>query len=279
MNGAIILDKPAGITSHDAVRAVRRICGERSVGHVGTLDPFATGVLVMLLGKATRLARYFGAASKTYEAVMRVGFATDTYDFTGTAQSPDRLIDLHPAELTQLFGQFVGRRLQTPPAYSAKKIGGVPAYRLARKGRSVELGPVEISIGELALLEIKQQLVRFSVTASSGTYIRSLAHDLGERLGVGAHLTSLRRTAVGDFKIDEAVTLETLELQVRDAASAERILKPLESLLPDLSSYVLSADESARVMNGQSVSLSSSAMHLRLFSPDGALAAIAQHCV
>jgi tRNA pseudouridine55 synthase len=277
MNGAIILDKPAGITSHDAVRAVRRIFHERSVGHIGTLDPFATGVLVMLLGKATRLARYFGAATKTYEAVMRVGFATDTYDFTGTAQGPDRHLDLNPDDLTQLFGQFVGRHLQTPPAYSAKKVGGVAAYRLARKGSSVELAPVEVSITELALLDVKEQLVSFSVTTSSGTYIRSLAHDLGQRLGVGAHLTNLRRTAVGDFKIGEAMTLDAVELQVRDAAYQERVLKPMESLLLELPAYVLSADEYARVMNGQSVFLSSAAAHLRLFSPEGSLAAIAEH--
>lgn len=276
MNGAIILDKPAGITSHDAVYAVRRITRERSVGHIGTLDPFATGVLVLLLGKATRLARYFGEATKTYEAVMRFGFATDTYDCTGRPLGPDQPVALRSDDLERLFRDFTGSFLQQPPAFSAKKVDGVRAYRLARRGQQTKLAPVKVAVSDWRLLDIQGKLIAVSVTVSSGTYIRSLANDLGGRLEVGAHLASLRRLRVGSFEIRDAVTLETLESRARAGGDLGAAFVPLDLLLTEMPCRVLSEHEYSFVVNGRDLAIDSEEPHLRLFSPEGKLAAIAE---
>lgn len=276
MNGAIIIDKPAGLTSHDVVNRVRRISGQRRVGHLGTLDPFATGVLVVLLGKTTRLARFFDGASKSYEAVMRMGFATDTYDRTGKPLGPDRAAEFRADQLEALLEEFRGSILQRPPAYSAKKISGVPAYRKARKGQDVELAPVPVMVADLGLKKIEGTLVYFSVTVSSGTYIRSLAHDIGARLGLGAHLTELRRTAVGEFTLDHAVGLENLATSFPAGSGLQEFFIPPESLLPAIPVRSLSADETKAVLHGRAVSAEPQGEWLRLLNPDGQLVALAR---
>lgn len=272
MNGALLIDKPEGITSHDVVNRVRRLTGQRRVGHIGTLDPFATGLMVVLLGKATRLARFYEGATKSYEAVMRVGFVTDTYDRTGTPQGPDRGAEFQAALLPTILEQFRGSLLQRPPAYSAKKVSGVAAYKKARKGQEVDLAPVAVAVSELSLSEISNSLVKFSVTVSSGTYIRSLAHDIGERLGLGAHLHELRRTAVAAFRLSDAVKLEDLEKPEILAAS----LIPMERLLPQIPERQLSASEVQAVLHGRSVDAPAAGEWLRLMGPDGALLALAR---
>ena len=272
MNGALIIDKPAGMTSHDVVSRVRRITGERRIGHIGTLDPFATGVLVLLLGKATRLARFFDHATKSYEAVMRVGFSTDTYDATGAPSGADRGADFRPADLHALLPEFQGTIQQLPPAYSAKKIAGVAAYKKARKGQAVELAPVTVTISELQVLQVDGPLVKFSVTVSSGTYIRSLAHDLGSRLSLGAHLQELRRTRLGAFTIAEALTVKQLE----DPAQLAGAVRPMEALLPEILPHRLTTEELSSVLHGRSVAAEQAGEWLRLLTPLGELAAMAR---
>ncbi len=277
MNGALVLDKPAGITSHDAVSAVRRLTRQRSIGHLGTLDPFATGVLVLLLGKATRLAQFYKLTKKSYSGVMRVGFATDTFDFTGTSCGPDRANDFQPEQLPGLMRQFVGTYLQRPPIYSAKKVDGIPAHRRVRKGQAVVLAPVPVTIHKLTLDYIKEQHVGFSVTVSSGTYIRSIVNDIGERLGIGAHLAELRRTAVGNFPIEQAVTLDELESGLRDG---REMITPMNQLLPEIPSWKLPESDVQGALHGQFIQAAafaaSEAPFLRLMAPDGNLLAMAE---
>jgi tRNA pseudouridine55 synthase len=232
-DGALVLDKPCGRTSHDAVDAVRRLLGFRQVGHLGTLDPLATGVLVLLLGRATRFAQFYAGRRKRYDSTFRFGFATDTYDADGAALGPDSAPRLDRAEIERLAAGFTGRFPQMPPAFSAKKIHGHPAHELARKRQPVELKPVEIEVFEFKLLEIDGSLARFTIECGSGTYIRSLAHEMGARLGTGAHLAEIVRTAVGEFALDQAISLEELEQAVRAGRDAECIV-PLERLLPEL---------------------------------------------
>ncbi|HEY1866335.1 MAG TPA: tRNA pseudouridine(55) synthase TruB [Candidatus Acidoferrales bacterium] len=232
-DGALVLDKPCGRTSHDAVDAVRRLLGFRQVGHLGTLDPLATGVLVLLLGRATRFAQFYAGRRKRYDSTFRFGFATDTYDADGAALGPDSAPRLDRAEIERLATGLTGRFPQMPPAFSAKKIHGHPAHELARKRQPVELKPVEIEVFEFKLLEIDGSLARFTIECGSGTYIRSLAHEMGARLGTGAHLAEIVRTAVGEFALDQAISLEELEQAVRAGRDAECIV-PLERLLPEL---------------------------------------------
>src|SRR5712691_2444933 len=210
MDGVLILYKPAGMTSHDAVNRLRRITGERSIGHLGTLDPMATGVLPMLLGRMTRLAQFYLHCEKEYEGEIRLGFATDTYDATGQATGAETEVKCSQAEIREAAGKFIGVIEQTPPTYSAKKIAGVPAYKLARKNQSVELKPVKVEIKRFEINGVRENLISFRAQVASGTYLRSIAHDLGRDLGVGGHLASLRRTAVGEFRIEDACSLEQL---------------------------------------------------------------------
>jgi tRNA pseudouridine55 synthase len=210
INAVLILDKPAAITSHDVVNRVRRITGERSVGHLGTLDPMATGVLPLVLGRFTRLAQFFNDSSKVYEGEIRFGFATDTYDADGepvgtVSSAQPTLADIH-----RHLPALTGRILQLPPVYSAKKINGVAAYKLARKDKPVEMKPVEVEVRRFEILSVWGDRARFVAEVSAGTYIRSLAHDLGQALGCGAHLSQLRRTRAGQFDLSQAVTLDLL---------------------------------------------------------------------
>jgi tRNA pseudouridine55 synthase len=232
-DGALVIDKPKGKTSHDVVDAVRHLAGFRQIGHLGTLDPLATGVLVLLLGRATRLVRFYAGRRKRYSAGFRFGFATDTYDSDGQPQGADAALQLDAAVLEKLAAENTGRFEQTPPAFSAKKIQGRPAYELARKQKPVELKPVEVELFEYRLIGIEGSIARFVIECSSGTYIRSLAHDMGRKLGCGAHLCEITRTAVGEFSLEQAVKLEELAQAVRAGKFADYVIK-LENLLPSL---------------------------------------------
>jgi tRNA pseudouridine55 synthase len=260
MDGLLVIDKPAGLTSHDIVVWGRRILHESRVGHTGTLDPAATGVLPLVVGRATRLARFLSAASKSYEAVIRLGVATDTADAGGKpiGEAHEGPLPSRDA-IDRALSEFRGTFLQQPPAYSAKKIGGTRSYVLARASRSHEpvvpsmdlhLQPVAVTAYKLEIVDVLIDRVTLLVECSSGFYVRALAHDLGERLGVGAHLANLRRTRTGDYAIADAVSLEALE---RDAAEVARRLVPLASMLPGVPALVLTADGVRRACHGQDV--------------------------
>src|SRR5260370_32678254 len=230
IDGALVINKPKGKTSHDVVDAVRHLAGLRQIGHLGTLDPLATGVLVLLLGRATRLVQFYAGRRKRYEAGFRFGFATDTYDSDGEAQGPDAAPALDAATLEKFASERIGRFEQMPPSFSAKKVKGRPAYELARKKQPVELKAVEVEIYEYRFKEIKGSIVRFVIECSSGTYIRSLAHEMGQKLGCGAHLAEITRTAVGECSMEQAITLEELVEAKQAGRFADRMI-PLESLL------------------------------------------------
>jgi len=233
LDGILVIDKPRGKTSHDVVETVRRLVGFRQIGHLGTLDPLATGVLVLALGRATRLARFYGARRKRYTCAVRFGFATDTYDADGEALGPDAAPALDAGALQKLADGFVGKIQQTPPAFSAKKIHGRPAHELARKQKPVKLEPVEVEVNEFRLTSVDGSCARFWVECGSGTYIRSLAHDMGRLQGHGAHLAEIARTAVGEFTLDHAVSLADLMDDAKSGNIAARVI-PLENMLADL---------------------------------------------
>jgi tRNA pseudouridine55 synthase len=230
IDGALVINKPKGKTSHDVVDAVRHLAGFRQIGHLGTLDPLATGVLVLLLGRATRLVRFYAGRRKRYEAGFRFGFATNTYDSEGEAQGPDAAPMLDAAQLEKFAAERVGRFEQMPPSFSAKKIKGRPAYELARKKEVVELKAVEVEVYEYKFREVEGRIARFVIECSSGTYIRALAHEMGQKLGCGAHLAEITRTAVGEFSLDQAITLEELAEAKKEGKFADRLI-PLENLL------------------------------------------------
>ncbi|MGO8794333.1 MAG: tRNA pseudouridine(55) synthase TruB [Candidatus Sulfotelmatobacter sp.] len=221
MNGVIIIDKPAGFTSHDVVARMRRILGMRSIGHLGTLDPLATGVLPLVTGSLTRLAQFYLSSEKTYEGVIRFGFATDTYDADGQATGDPVAVAPALHELQVLAQGFVGVIEQIPPPFSAKKVQGVPAYKLARKQKEVILKPVQVEIKEFEIRSVDADRAHFRARVASGTYMRSVAHEMGQRLGCGAHLESLRRTAVAEFDIGQAHTLEEIETSLASNRAAE----------------------------------------------------------
>lgn len=261
IHGVLVVDKPAGPTSHDVVTLARRALGESRIGHTGTLDPMATGVLPLVVGRATRLASMLSGAAKTYEAGIRFGCATDTYDATGRmAGDPDAPVAstveiTPPAGLSAgaidaaLLG-FRGTYGQTPPRYSAKKIGGVAAYTLARRRQDVSPAPVEVTVTELVLVGYEGGVATVRVTASAGFYVRSLAHDLGVHLGCGGHLAALRRTRAGSFTLDLAVPLETVQ---REGAAAAGRLIPLDRLLPELPAVRLTERGAVRAGHGNAV--------------------------
>jgi tRNA pseudouridine55 synthase len=231
-DGALVINKPKGKTSHDVVDAVRHLAGFRQIGHLGTLDPLATGVLVLLLGRATRLVQFYNGRRKRYTAGFRFGFGTDTYDSEGEAQAPDTAPMLDEAMLEKLAAERIGRFEQMPPSFSAKKVHGRPAYELARKKQPVELKPVEVELFEFKLIEIEGSIARFVIECSSGTYIRSLAHEMGREVACGAHLAEISRTAVGEFSLEQAIPLEELA-EARGAGKFADCLIPLENLLPN----------------------------------------------
>jgi len=260
LDGALVIDKPRGKTSHDIVESVRRIAGFRQIGHLGTLDPLAKGVLVLLLGRATRLMRFYASRRKRYTCAARFGFATDTYDADGEALGPDSAPELDRRKIEQLAAEFTGRIQQMPPAFSAKKIHGRPAHELARKNKPVELKAVEVEVFEFQLTAIEGSVARFSVECGSGTYIRSLANDMGQRYGTGAHLAEIVRTAVGEFTLDQASSLEDLQEAGRAGKFAERVIR-LEGLLPELPRATVLPIVERRIRHGSKFTLPLAQIH------------------
>ena len=273
MIGVLPVDKDAGPSSHDVVAAARRSLAMRRIGHTGTLDPFATGLLLLCLGTATRLAEYLVGMDKEYEAVARLGVATDTLDGTGTVtRDSDAWTRLEPEAIREAFGNQVGTIRQVPPVYSAKKIGGKRAYALAREGEAVVPDPVEVTIRSLEVLGIDGPDVRFRMRCSSGTYVRAVARDVGEALGAGAHLTSLRRTAVGRFAVETALPMDRLE---DPEAVAEALIPPLAAL-DHLPRRELDEDERRRIGHGQRLAAGPHGAGLLVLAGEGELVAVAE---
>jgi len=293
MNGVLLIDKPAGMTSHDVVARVRRIIGERRVGHTGTLDPFATGLLVILIGRATRLAQFLNGAEKEYEALIRFGYSTETGDVTGTpidraihakAQSPQ---SLRKEEIETAVSSLRGEIEQVPPMYSAKKIQGKRLYEFARAGQEVERQPVRVTVREFEMLSPADELVRANddgsvdlrvrVVCSAGTYIRTLAEDLGQKLGIGSHLAKLRRTRAGPFQIDEALTFERLTELAESGLIEQSFVSP-DATLAHLPVLDLSAEDVRRVKNGMDLRVERAAwpagQAVRLRGASGELTAV-----
>ena len=272
MDGLLVIDKARGWTSHDVVARVRRLTGVRRVGHGGTLDPLATGVLPLGIGRGTRVLEYLGAADKRYTATIRLGASTDTYDADGAVTATHPWQSLNDADVRAALMQFVGDIEQRPPVYSAIKVGGVPSHRLARANRAAVPPPRRVTIYALTVLRLDLPDVTIDVHCSKGTYIRSLAHDLGVRLDCGAHLTALRRTAAGDLVIGQALTLDQWEAALIDGSWPARLL-PLDLPLLHQPAAVF-ADESARkVWNGVAPDLpavSGGGALCRAYTTDGA---------
>lgn len=240
-----MIDKPVGVTSHDVVAHVRRVYRIKSVGHTGTLDPFATGLLVLLTGRATRLARFIEQQPKTYLATARLGFATTTDDGTGDMVGVEREVAVSREAITEAFLGMVGPQQQTPPAYSAKKVEGERSYRRARRGEAVALAAADVTVYRLELVSYDPPSLGFRATVSAGTYIRAMARDLGEALGTGAHLTALRREAIGDLEVAAAIPLAAL--------SRDTPLVPLRSVLGHLPATELTAEERKVVSHGRAI--------------------------
>ncbi len=286
MNQVLIIDKPAGMTSHDVINRVRRILGLRSIGHLGTLDPAATGVLPLVVGNFTRLAQFYLGAEKQYEGVIRLGFATDTYDSEGEPAgtelerqtSANTLGEISEQQVREAASRFLGPIQQVPPPFSAKKIQGVPAYKLARRQQEVPLAPVSVTVHELKIQALQNARVTFRARVSSGTYIRSIAHDLGTALGSGAHLETLRRTAHGEFTLEDAHTLDEL------AVAAETMPKDFSTfflhprkLLPQIPSVTANEDQVALIRHGRAVNLPemSKSQYVKVFANQTELIAVA----
>ena len=275
MNGVIVIDKPSGLTSHDVVNRVRRILGQRSVGHLGTLDPAATGVLPIVVGNLTRLAQFYVLSEKTYEGVIRFGFASDTYDADGEPTTPPQDLHLNFAEVRAAAMQFQGTIEQMPPPFSAKKIAGVPAYKLARKKHEIVLKAVQVEIKEFDILATTADQATFRARVASGTYIRSIAHEMGQKIGCGAHLASLRRTAVAEFTIDDAHSLAALE--AAQQGTADTLFIHPRKLVPQLPCVTATEEAAALIRSGRAVNLPemSKAPQVKVFYGQRDLIAIA----
>jgi len=271
------------MTSHDVVEIVRRVTGERSVGHLGTLDPMATGVLPLLLGKYTRLAQFFGTAEKSYAGTIRFGFATDTFDAEGTPTSDPQPLTLSLADLRTLAAPFHGEMQQTPPIFSAKKIAGIPAHKLARAGKPVDVKPARIFIRRFELLALDGPSptgmeARFEMQVSAGGYVRSVAHELGQLAGCGAHLATLRRTQAGAFTLAQAISLDELKaLAGQPEAIAHRLPHP-RTLLPEMPSVTVDDEAAGRLRNGMQINLPdfSTAPLVKVFTSPTEMLAIAK---
>jgi tRNA pseudouridine55 synthase len=276
MNGVLVIDKPVGLTSHDVVNRVRRILQQRSVGHLGTLDPLASGVLPIVAGSYTRLAQFYLASEKTYEGVIRFGFATDTYDAEGQATTPVQSVSLTLAQVSEMATAFRGAIWQTPPPFSAKKIHGVPAYKLARKHKPVQLKPIPVEIQEFDILHVEGDRAAFRARVGAGTYMRSVAHEMGQKLGCGAHLGSLRRTATSEFDLSDAHTLEQAGAAAQNAEIEELFIHP-RKLLPQFPAVVAGQEAAAKVRHGAAVNLPelSTAPLVKVFCGQRELIAIA----
>jgi len=277
MDGVLVIDKPEAWTSHDVVAKVRNLTRVKKVGHTGTLDPFATGVLPLTLGRATRLTNYFLASDKVYRGVMRFGFATNTFDRDGEPSTEQTEPVLDGARVEQIFTRYVGRVTQTLPPFSAKKVQGKPLYLYARRGIEMEERTKDVTIGSLRLLGIEGAHVEFELGCGTGTYARSLAHDVGRDYGCGAHLVRLRRLRSGEFPIESAITMqEAGEFRTRDYL-LEHVI-PMRSLLGELPAIVLSPGDRHRVSHGMDLNLLTGAWEAseyRLVDETGDLVAIA----
>jgi tRNA pseudouridine55 synthase len=293
MNGLLLIDKPQGITSHDVVARVRRLTGEKSIGHLGTLDPMATGLLPLLLGKWTRLARFYGSLPKTYAGVIRFGYATDTFDAEGEPVGDAQAPVLTLAQLRAMAHGMLGESEQVPPVYSAKKIDGKPAYARARAGESPVMKPVRVAIRAFTIesLEVRHgqgvasdgtapidtMEARFALSISSGGYVRSVAHALGLQAGCGAHLCALRRVAAGPFSLEAALTLEQLEAMANTEA-LQRAMPHPRTMLPELPCVTVDAGTLARMRNGMQVALPefTGAPLVKVFAAQREMAGIAE---
>jgi len=277
-DGVLVIDKPAGWTSHDVVAKVRNLTRISKVGHTGTLDPFATGVLPLTMGKATRLTSYLLSSDKVYRGIMRFGFATTTFDVDGEAAGQDTRPSLDWNRLEEIFTRYVGTVRQTVPPYSAKKVRGKPMYAYARKGMAVEGSTKDVRIDFLKLLSVDGPEAEFELGCAAGTYARSLAHDLGREYGCGAHLIRLRRIRSGEFPIEVAVGLGgENEFHLREFF-LERII-PMGELLAEIPAIVISSADESRAVHGMDLNLltgSPNAPEYRLLGEDGALVAIAR---
>ena len=275
-NGVLIIDKPSGLTSHDVVHRVRRIVGQRSVGHLGTLDPMATGLLPIVLGNMTRLAQFYLKSEKSYEGVIRFGFATDTYDAEGEPTAASRELTHSLDQLREMALKFCGVIEQVPPPFSAKKIQGVPAYKLARNKKDVPLQPAQVEIKEFEIVSLDDSIASFRARVSSGTYVRSIAHDLGQIAACGAHLQSLRRTSVAEFTLEDAHTLEDLERAVQSGELESMLVHP-RKLLPVMPAVTATDENVTRIRHGQAVNLPelSRAREVKVFYGQRELVAIA----
>lgn len=278
MNGLLVIDKPAGITSHDVVSRVRRVTAEQSIGHLGTLDPLATGVLPLLIGRYTRLAQFFSSAEKTYTGTIRFGFATDTYDAEGQPVGARVEPAATLSQIQAAAAKFQGEIHQMPPPFSAKKIAGTPAYKLARAGKPVELKPATIHIFRFEILALQEDEGHFEMSVSAGGYVRSVAHELGQELGCGAHLSSLRRTQAGAFTLTEARTLDELTPLAGNRESLEAQCIHPRRLLPEMPAVTAEEIALGRLRNGAQANLAefSQAARVKVFSGQRDLVAIAQ---
>ncbi len=271
MNGIVIVDKPSDWTSQDVTARLRRVFNTRRIGHGGTLDPMATGVLPVFVGRATRGVEFFEHAEKTYETVLRLGITTDTEDMSGTVLR-SQAVAVSEAEFTAILPQFRGKILQTPPMYSALKVNGQKLCDLARKGREVERQPRPIEIHELTLLEFAGETARLRVRCSKGTYIRTLCKDIGEALGCGGCMQSLRRVQAGEYTISEAVPLQTL-LEASDPA---QYLRGVDTMFRDLPDVTLTANQETRCRNGNSFSVKLPDGRFRAYGANGEFLMLAQ---
>ena len=254
MNAVLVVDKPSGWTSHDVVAKMRRIVGERSIGHLGTLDPMATGVLPLVIGKMTRLCQFYSGSEKSYEGAIRLGVATDTYDADGEPAGEIQEVKVSLEDVRQAALAFAGKLRQLPPPFSAKKISGVPAYKLARKKQEVELQPVEVEVKNFTVSALSGDLAEFGCRVSSGTYVRSLAHELGQKLGIGAHLASLRRTSVAEFIIEQSHTLDEIAEAVAQDRLDDYLVHP-RRVLPEIPCVTATEEDVAKIRHGRSVNL------------------------
>jgi tRNA pseudouridine55 synthase len=275
ISGIVNIDKPAGMTSHDVVARVQWMSGQRRVGHAGTLDPSATGVLVVCLGQATRVAEYLVASDKVYRAQIRLGVSTDTHDAEGEVTATAE-VDVCEEEVRGALASFIGRIPQVAPMYSALKRDGVPLYKLARQGITVEREPRSVQVHDIELLDWNPPLVTIRVKCSPGTYIRALARDLGQKLGCGAHLQSLTRLASGHFTLEEAVSLDELA-EAFAQGNWQEFIHPIDEALLDFEPMVVDAQTEECIRHGQQVQGPDSAGLRRAYSQEGKLIAILRH--
>lgn len=279
MDGVLNVNKPAGMTSHDVVQRVRRLLKEKRVGHTGTLDPSATGVLVLCVGKATRIAQYLEAGDKEYQAVMRLGVTTDTLDADGKVLETRFHPPLDRGLVMEVLQKFTGIIMQTPPAYSAIKVQGVPSYKLARQGKAEPLKARQVQIHSIDMTGYEHPFISLSVGCSKGVYIRTLCADIGETLGCGAHLTSLVRTRSGTFSLADSILLEGLT-ELKENTPGNDLLIPLDQALSDIPAVTVGDEASRRILHGNSVEAPSAGTQqqglVRVHDREGKLIALAR---